>query len=259
MIRRVLPPIAVMMFANLAMIAAAAANRRGQPEALVRLTERELALGYNTERNSARELRLVVAGQFQEDWLDRDKLAMLGFDCRVPATDTHASEFYRGQLPRRAFAAFELEGARWTRYVQELERQRSLAPTQVGDSTHAGIDRELHAGSRLFAIDAALDATALRTAHPDRSRYLIVPATVRIFVGSRRVTAGSEAVLSGSLSPVVHTIVVPLHARNVLDHLDDMSLSRDRAVPWQPRYAASLAVGSRYEPWIVSIDPLRIR
>ena len=106
MMRRVLVPVLVVAIADAVMLLSAAANRAGQPDALVTLTSRQLASAPASARNSARELRWIGGVDTLHGVLfgrlDAGTLTALGFDSR-PRTR---------QLDRRVFAALEFDGAR---------------------------------------------------------------------------------------------------------------------------------------------------
>src|SRR5262249_34231893 len=92
MIRRLTPPIAIVVVVNALMLAGAAVNRSGEPEARVRLTERELRLATPGDRDSGRELILDAVDQRVDAavadaavsegtrWFDAQKLRAVGFD-----------------------------------------------------------------------------------------------------------------------------------------------------------------------------------
>lgn len=185
MIRRVLVPVLVVAIADAVMLLSAAANRAGQPDALLTLTSRQLAPAPASARDSARELRWMDNGvggirAVPNGQLGADKLPALGFDARPAAR----------QLDRRVFAAVDV-----------------------------GRDRPQ-------VVDAAIDAEALRRAHPDRTRYIVVRAVARP---------------DGRIRALLPELVVPRELVHMLDR--------------QP-YAVTLAFGRHYEPWIVAIDPV---
>lgn len=259
MTRRLVPLAVIVAITNVVLLASARLNRLGNPEAIVRLTEREMPVVWlRSVRNSAQELTLLPATA-ENKWLDEPKLAALGFDTRVPQNPTMAQLFFRRQLSRRVFGVFELEGPAWTQKVRDLDVRRAatIARAESNETQYQlqSIDRQMEMDSRLFAIDASTDAAALRASYADRTRYLILPSSVQVSpIGNE--SAGPPIIrLSGQMRLVTSRIVVPVHARKILDPLttaEASSVGRGRA----PRYTVSLAVGHRLEPWIVRIDSI---
>jgi hypothetical protein len=270
---RVAPLVALVALANVAMLAAVRANRTGEPDARVTLTERELPLAYQNDRNSAQRLRIAVASRavvytsatssanrpwIPYPWIDAARLTALGFDMSVPPSDERAQRFYGRQLRRRVWVAYEFDGDAWARYATERRRANAesaaSAPVPARASLEENAEAQLSMESRLIAVDVGRDPVALRRSHPDRSRYLILPGTVSIRA-VEWTEGGRQAALTGDLEPLSLTLVVPVHARAALDRLPTRAAG-DPNAPRGPRYAAQLAVGRRYEPWIVSIEPL---
>jgi len=260
MMLRVLPALVIVVAANVAMLAGVAANRSGEPDAVIIMTERELPLRFTNDRNSARQLtvRIDRTGTIFLPWLRRQKLEALGFEFGgMPQADTAV---YSRQLPRRAFVVLEYDGPAWQSYVSELRRRREVMEQQA-DEVRRGVraqnavteqyvpnvEEEQASASRLLPIDAGTDAAALRRAYPDRRLHIIAPATIRPQFDYRP----SADRVAGSISLVTQSLVVPREWRGVLDNLG----AADYGVRTSPaRYTVKVAYGSRHEPWITSID-----
>jgi hypothetical protein len=211
------------------------ANRTGEPEAIVELTERELRLAPTETENTAIALVLEWSdpgsGKGQPGWFDKAKLAELGFDCSVPPTVENI-RFYRGQAPRRAYAVLSLE-----------------APASADDTQ-----------SRLTLVDVGPDADALRVRYPDRRHTIIAPAVAGIALEQG---AGREWVIRGRVNALLsRTLNVPRHVRQVLE-----PFSNPAAVPAElrrgpqplshpPRYRAVVKWGHSLEPWLDSVEVL---
>jgi len=257
--RRVLLLIALVAVTNLVMLASVRANRAGEPDALVRLTERELRVERSTERDSVPRLWLFAAENDEDLSLGAGKLSALGLDSSLPASDKSAPMFYARQLPRRVFAVYEFDGPTWQREAQRLEARRKAAaddPAEfVRKSTVEMLDRTLRGGSRLLAVDAGLDAAALRRAYPDGRRYLILPARLSASVRTSDASGRKiPPVLRGRIMPVTTELIARRDLRRAVDQLT----GSDPGGRWQdvpPHYYATIAVGSRHEPWVVSIEP----
>lgn len=263
MIRRVLPALLIVIVANLALLIGVAANRSGEPDAAVTMTERELEMRFSSDRDSARQLQVRIdrSGYPYQRWLTRSKLEALGFDVSA-ATTPDAVTFYARQLPRRSFVVLEYDGPAWQEHLREL-RQRQAARAQQMEEVRRGeraekavnefmvvdIEAEERLASRLMPIDASRDAGALRQAYPDRRRHIIVPATIRIQLGDY--SAADR--LTGAVSLVTSSLVVPRALRGVLDSLAPSS-SMYNPRTGGPRYTVTVAYGARHEPWVESIE-----
>jgi hypothetical protein len=255
--KRIVPAAVVAIAANIAMLAAARVNRAGGPEATIRVTERELRLAPASDRDSMRRLHLAVAAATYattsfDDWLTDSKLAELGIDCGAARRRAGDRSVTACGLSRRAFVALEFDGPSWTARIERLRRHLALetSPTRDADWQAKTLQVELSGGSRLVAVDAALDAGVLRAAHPDRSRYMILPAVVTATADVE--TRGSKPSVHGRIWPVTTSLVAPGRYSGLLSKLGSSRYPLNGA----PRYSVTLAVGRRYEPWIVSIDPI---
>jgi hypothetical protein len=106
--------------------------------------------------------------------------------------------------------------------------------------------------TRLFAIDAGIDAKKLREKYNDRTRFIIAKGLVKPryhYGNKKREVTGYITKLS------IESIHVPLKHRQVFDAILVKDKSRRNGfIP--PRYKVELAYGSRLEPWIVSVEPM---
>jgi Domain of unknown function (DUF4824) len=258
MIRRVAPIVALIAVANAAILGSVAANRAGEPGALVTMTERELPMQMVSDRDSSQKLRLVgssmyfpLLGPALDEWFTVEKARRLGFNCRP----SRVTSYRTCGLPRRAYAVFEYEGPAWARIAEDLRRQMSTVPSgQTGQSEvyrTQNLQRQIDFGSRLAPVDASSDPVALRRAHPNPQRDLILPVVITAYTDV-------ETEANRAAAPTVHaqielatpTLVVPNHFR---DQLAGIQPSGYGPIDHDPRYSISLAVGRHYEPWIVAI------
>lgn len=258
MIRRVLPIIALIGAANAAMLASAAANRAGEPGAVVRLTERELPMQMASDRDSAQKLRLATAWtntspweRALDEWFTAEKTRTLGFSCR-PSRDT---SYRTCGLPRRASAVFEYDGPAWAKIAEGMRREMATSPPgQTGESGYRvqALQRQINFGSRLVPVDASMDPAALRRAYPNRQRDLILPVVITAYTDIETdANRATGPVVHAQVELVTPTLVVPNQFR---DQLAGIQPSGYGSIDREPRYSVSLAVGRHYEPWIVSIE-----
>ena len=271
------------LIAGLALVAVAngwvltevAWNRSGQPEARVELTERELHLPWrppDDEEDSGLSLELQWQGRDRwspdpvPQWLDRDKLRGLGFDVHVPPASTEAADFYADVPERDAFAVLEMEGEAWRRILADKERELARCRSRLGcppgttaEELETGFETLQRSASRLVVIDVGRDPAALRQRHPDRRRVLILPAVVGMTFHPAYKDHPAE--LDGYLRLRIDHVHVPLPLRPPFD-----AVFRDKR--WKnmaggvdgekrehgPLYRVVLAVGDRYEPWLVGAE-----
>jgi hypothetical protein len=243
---------AVVIVSNVYALGGAGANRRGEPDAVLQLTERELRLPPKEAENTALSLQLAwvdaTPGDKAPGWFDRTKLEAIGFDCRLPVTAGNAAH-YRTMPPRATYAALEYEGEGWQHYLDAL-------PAAVAQA--AG-DRRSH----LVLIDAANDPRELRARHPDRRRIVIAPAAAVLTLVH---DAAHPPFLKGRITAVYPgELNVPRELRAALDamparpaSLFDPRLGRNQDLAGDPfpRYRVNVRWGRSLEPWIESLQAI---
>lgn len=251
-----------------------ASNRSGEPEALLTLTERELDLSYHVyEDNSGLALRLSwralglenlsgYSGWRNPRWLNTQKLEELGFKV-VDDRDRHGRAGYDRVLPKEVFIVLELGGEPYRkalkRAVKVYEREKDMIPDTLDDKgvgarmeqAERRLERERFEATRLFAIDAGLDAGALRRKYKDQRRYIITKGLVK--PGYRHGSSTEEG-LGYILRLSVEEIHVPLEHKQIFTSIPGEYGSRKSKME-SLRYEVRLAYGQRLEPWIVSVKP----
>ena len=248
---------AVVIVANVVVLAGVARNRAGVAEAEVRLTERELPLAPWTDESTGAFLRLewqrsLPGSKVETPWFDRAKLCSLGFDCSTPAEGKDARERYGRMVPRRAYVVLEYDGPAWRRWLEarEAEPEKKDAPPE-----NARVS-----ASRLVPIDVGRDPAGLRRLYPDRTRCLIVPAIVAprwTLLEEGEGARDGKSVLCGRIQSIlVSEVHVP---RDLGASLADLR-APDSAVPQRrhapPRYDVLLRYGAGHEPWVAGVSPL---
>jgi hypothetical protein len=263
----------LMALTNAVALVGVAYNRSGEPEAKLRLTQRELRTaysGYGNRENSGLALSLswrVLNEQSGETqfyswryagtggtpgWLDQARMEALGFDTSAPAT---YSDRYEKQLPREVLLVLELDGPTYQRSLglakQYVVREEAKLASSPGDksldarvkSAREALEWETNRNSRLFVVDAGLEPAALRAKYPDATRYAIVHGQVRPAIFDRKPEKFAGYI--GGLS--IESVNVPFALRDVLG-------SAARVYDIDPRnqapFEAAVAFGKRFEPWI---------
>lgn len=268
--------VALILAANAVALLGVAYNRSGEADSLLKLSQRELQLpyGWGLEGESsgiALALRWRSPAEEAADarmpamdypggapaWLDKGKLAALGFDVSQPEGTDKGRRHYGKQLAREALLVLELDGPA---HQQALERARQHATREEAlyaansgskeferraENARKWLEREEKVSSRLFLVDAGPDAAALRAKYPDHARYAIVRGQVRPWmIGDK-----TKSRLSGRVTLSVSRINVPHAFRPVFEPL----LGTRRGWPDAgPPFEAVVAFGQRFEPWITA-------
>lgn len=268
----------LVVLVNALILGGVALNRRAPPDATLILSERELAptaansFYFGNDENSGLTLRLrwavlpaAVAGQEFSDpwsagwgpaaWLDRKKLAALGFDVAVKPDERAASRYAERMQAREVLLVLEMNGDAYQSALQQIRsRATQAAATAAADTLDArlvGAAQRLREaarrlerdGTRLYVVDAGLDAAALRGRYPDRARYAIVHGSVQPQLEGR----GAARELFGRVADV---------------HCADLSVPVKLRVPLPPQplryddrghpFQVMVAFGRRLEPWVVA-------
>ncbi len=268
--------LALIVLTNAIALGGVAYNRSGEPDSVLKLTQRELREPHEFElvpeegglqlsvswRALSADPDLAYWAEFQgvTEWMDEAKLAALGFDVSPPSATPEAEWRYDRQLPREALVVLELDGPA---YKIALERARQRAAKEMAKGMKTGktgpgtpareaadfLKNEETSNSRLFAVDMGRDAQALRAKYPERTRYAIVRGTVRT---SYQTSRGKEARWTGYIEVIQNDqINVPLEFRKAIDPAR-ISGRPVPAVQGAVPFEVTVAFGKRFEPWIVA-------
>lgn len=266
---------ALILAVNVVALSGVAYNRSGEPDSLLRLTERELHKPYDgwgfARESSGLSLKLewrVRTSDAQRDyysvrrygepaWLDRTKLQELGADVSRPLDTPSGKRHYQRLSSLEAFLVLELDGDAYRASLDSTrsraERDKADAAAKPGDkaarsraeSSAKQFEAEETAASRLFIIDAGRDAQALRKKYADRARYAIVHGRVEpLLLGDDK-----RPRLGGRIEALSNEQVnVPVHLRPVFEGL---SATDPYDTAFKGRFEATVAHGQRLEPWLV--------
>ena len=271
-----------------AILAPAAWNRRAPARAEITLTERELALpeGREDDRGAIMlDLTLLhdLPGPVARTarwrhheiapivypWLDRAKLAALGFRTALDPNDPEAARYYARQVSRPVHLVLEYDGEAWARWLagREAEVAETRRKVDAGaedlaklSDAQALLDLDRARRSRLVPVDADLDGDALTARYPNDGRHVVIEALIRPAIEKHD---GDPATLGGIVTgPVVRSIFVPRELAQRLEpfvsteSFKEMEMRERREAmdgwpaPIVPRYNAALAIGRRFEPWL---------
>ena len=256
---------AIILLTNAVALGGAGYNRSGEPESQLQLTQRELQHSSWREGkdNSGMTLtlnwRIEQATQSDFDfgaysgrwgvpvWLDKAKMAELGFDVEKLAGLAKYGRRYNEMQPAEVLLVLELNDQAYQHqlrrageYVEECKKLLSAAPTNAelmrkSKNAEDNFKHEQQSNSRLFVIDAGLDLQKLRAAYPDRAHYAIAHGLIRPTMAQIR----NETRIGGNIAELnAERINVPLNYRQVFSS--------------SPSYDVMVAFGQRLEPWIVA-------
>lgn len=254
---------ALVVLTNAVVLGGASYNRNGEPESRLHLSQRELQPEHwrRDKDDSGLDLQLDWRIARQDDgegdgydgnwgdplWLDKAKMAELGFDVAAIA---RSAEHPRGrsEQSREVLLVLEFNHEAWQQSLRQAEAYAELARKLLkqnpgkkefidrGKQAEQRLEQERNKSSRLFVIDAGLDAASLRIAYPDRSRYAIVRGRIDPDV-VRNEDACKESRVSGRVTEVYSAeINVPLEYRKMFEH--------------EAPFDLDIVFGKRLEPWI---------
>ena len=265
----------VIIAVNVIVLSGVASNRSGKPDALIKLSERELQLPYRVNKeNSGLYLRLSwrVVNNLGNSlytpsfWLDEKKLSALGFDTDGLLKTNNSKKFNLLGITKEVFVVLENNGEHYQQVLEETEksllREKSLTDADSKDkkmlakrieAAQKRLRYEQVSASRLFIIDAGLNPDLLRKNYADRSQYIITRGIISPYINEDKNGRELTGIIRLSGAEKIH---VPLKHRRILD----MILAQKKSViPGQntpPRYEVEIAYGHRLEPWIVSVNSL---
>lgn len=263
---------ALVILTNIIILSAVALNRSTEQKREILLTERELGMPYRSHKeNSGLSLSLVwrtldenqansrfyAYRRSSPSWFDIQKLRELGFNI----TDDHLeadsdTTHYKEPVPKEVFIVLEYEGelyeASLKRAQRHLEKEEELLRLSSENKklrenvkeAQNRLKQERTTASRLFAIDAGNNPEALRKKYDDQAQFIITKGLVK-----PKYHYKNKKVMGHIQSLSISSIYVPLKYRQLLDIGSEKSLGKD-----DPHYKVSLAYGSRYEPWIVTLQ-----
>jgi hypothetical protein len=232
----------MLVASNAFVLVHAAINRRGSPESQMVLTARELRYNYSTDSTATLTLVWQNTGEFVQatspGWYDEKKLKETGFDISLSPDSKEAVRQYRNSRSREVFVALEFDGPGWQKWLEEnrevFQVQAQSIPRTPLEMSQLEAQWE-RAESRLVAVDAGLDAEALRRKYPDPTRVLILRGLAQMFLR----TGGQPQYLKGRISQILNqTISVPQEFRGLLP---------------SGAYQVALRPGRLYEPWITEV------
>jgi Domain of unknown function (DUF4824) len=268
---------AILLSSNIIVLSGVASNRSGKPDTRIILTERELKLPSRiSNENSGLNLKIdwrvlsentgydTYSGWRSPEWFDAEKLKTLGFNVAAHGLARNSDLSYKRPLPKEVFVVLEYDGDAYkealnrTKFsLDEAKEARSSDPSDEKgrkkiEKAVKRLNRERFASSRLFAIDAGLDAGKLRAQYMDQTRFIITKG----LAAPRSYYDKKKKQLSGYIKRLsIGAVHVPLKHRPMFDTI----LAKEALggnTPQPPRYQVELGYGSRWEPWMISVQQM---
>ncbi len=258
---------------NLIILSGVFLNRTTGETREITLTQRELNTPYRSfKENSGLSLRInwrtlnADSNQIHSydsrrpAWFTVEKLEALGFEIADHPQEADKSRTsYKEPVTKEVYIVLEYKGQAYEHSLKRaeaaLKEEEDLLHLSSGskrvrknaEEAQERYKREQVNKSRLFAIDAALDAETLKEKYSDQSQYIIAKGLVKPVYNyqTKRVNGRIDTL-------TITNIHVPLEYHQIFNTISAKNISKQTIV--SPDYTVTLAYGSRYEPWIVDIE-----
>ena len=226
-------------------------NRRGTPESILKLSERELELPtgnesdqrtdnapltlhllWRVESTDQLESAAMFASATRAAWISQSKLIQL----HLPTPSRARPNRFVSTL-----LVLEFDGSAHAHAVS-----RACDPASPARDVRT-CEFEVKKSSRLYAVDAGNSVAELRTRYPNRAQFAIVSGVIKL---SQDLNTGEVAGYVSSLSVDTVQGVEPL--RSMIDPATGGMLWRRLLA--RHYFDATIAFGRRLEPWNVSIE-----
>jgi hypothetical protein len=284
--------LAVILVANAFALGGVALNRMGEPESQLVLSQRELRLlgdhagsensGVSMELNWCLGDSAIAYDTTAEEvmysgrcstrtprWLNAERLREIGFDTSIGARDPRAERYYTNNLSRPALVVLELGSVWHEREVQNARaflatREAALAKAPDSSALKLEVSRLRRRVSwidrgktRLYLVDVGASVERLRAKYPDRSRFVILPATIRARL--ERSPSGNDSVwVGGEINTVIGAEVnVPAKDQSLVRDAVSAYRYEDGLPAVEKNIAVTMAFGRRLEPWIRSVARIK--
>ncbi|KRW61892.1 DUF4824 family protein [Pseudomonas sp. TTU2014-080ASC] len=259
--------LALVVGVNAAVLVGAYSNREQPADSVLTLSNRELGSSLRSQAGlSTRTVNLWLGYRWfgqsaQESRIPAEHLPDLGFAVDPGQGGCELMDSQRRQV-RTGFLVLEMNGMAYRRSLDEARAVQRQAAAQLRAKPQSealqkalkeadkALSHELNVASRLFAVDLGLDRQALRAQYSDTSRYAVIGAQFRLGVAASY-NGEQECSYYAYARPVVQRISVPRNYRHIFT--DDAWVSGQQG---ERAFTASIAWGSRLEPWLLSAQRL---
>jgi hypothetical protein len=254
-------------------------NRQPPASSVLELSERELGVAfgrYGYEANHAVSLWLSYRWPTQEGdetYITANKMLGLGFDISPELADCRLIRAEK-RSPRDAFLVLEVNGPAYQRELELTDKAYALAVKKSKErprdqerknalkAAEEALKYERQQASRALVVDVGLDAEVLRDRYGDRKQHAIVAVQVQPKIKEMSLQRADQehgCVHYATASRALGRIHVPLELRDVfvrqtsLEHYGQYG----RGASVKP-FSVELALGKRYEPWLVSARQIEL-
>lgn len=234
-------------------------SRRGENSAMMLRIDWRALQRYDADSDSG-YTGYSGYGSNTPDWLDEAKMHELGFNWPVAVEyDAQARSRYvaRHSGGAEVFFVLELDGPAFRESIEQsrmaLERAQRMVESaasnpdldlkmlkNMAEQAEKDYQRAQTEYSRLFVVDAGLDAAALRARYADRAHYAVVQGRVMPVMRYRKKQETPGGYILG-LS--VGTINLPFGA---------LPVAPGTRMNNEMKYELDIGWGQRYEPWILA-------
>ncbi len=238
-------------------------NQWSEPTSVVKLTQRELSFVEESHHDdSALYLHLKWRGDYRYayrthmDWLDEKKLRELGF--RVQFDENGVLK----RTPQRElFIVLEMNGKCYQnaieyarKYLEDYknQNQQDYANSAEFKARQKSLEEMETKNSRLCTVDAGSDPELLRHQYPDKTKYIILKGVINIYGGTHDNVSGviSQFFASDIFIPLrFHQKFVESQRESTTDYQENLLGGYDKDIGFE----ATVAIGSRYEPYIIEV------
>lgn len=249
----------LIVLTNAVALGGVAYNRGGAPDSNLQLSQRELGYSnYDSDDNSGIAVSLswkvlskdIVGTPSRNNsydwynysreayWLTGAKMTDLGFDIKAPDFREDGTYRYRQLKDREVFLVLELAGPAYELYASQAKVHAKVNASK--EEALRQVKEAEEESSRLFVVDAGLDAKALRQRYPNRNMYAIAKG----IVGAHWQSTGGKPELNAYVDSLS---VSSLHVPKPYDAIFG---GYDIGNALTSKYQVNVIYGRRYEPWI---------
>ncbi len=255
--------LALIALTNCWILASVAYNRSGEPEAVLLLSERELlpSRHWRQQENSGVALALLTRQPRADKArapIDLSVMRQLGFSIEMPGDAFRYAHPFMRQPSRDAMVVLEFDGE--THQMEIRAQQKILAKARAALSAapddkrridelnyaEKALQRARTRDSRLYVVDAGLDAAQLRQRYPDRTRFFIVPGRVQPWANY----SVKPLLFGGRAEPLLREIQIPYEWRAHFRGDHPVNCCQNH------RYTLEILFGRHLQPWVRAVPQL---
>jgi hypothetical protein len=238
-------------------------NRIGEAESNVLLTQRELKLSHQSyEENSGLSFRInwriFNDGQL---WIDDAKIKELGFVINQ-GININEDFYYKYSTVKEVFVVLEYNGDSYVKQIKKEEgifkekkdlfelSSKNKREQEILNNAHKKLNNEKFINSRLFAIDASLDPIKLRSIYKNKAKFIIAKALIKVSYSKSNTIIKINKYITNLSIQKIH---LSQQYHKLFKAIIKNKYSSEKI---NNKYLISLKYGSRFEPYVVSVEQL---